>query len=330
MSISEFDLIQRFFADQASFPVTRADIKLGIGDDAAIIAPTPGMDLVVTVDTLVAGVHFDPALAADKVARLSLAANLSDLAAMGAQPAWFTLALTLPASDPAWLEAFARGLRDTAQQYQIALIGGDTTKGPLTVTIQAHGYVPADTALRRDGAQVGDTICVSGDLGGPRGGLELWRLRQADADHPLLRSWHNPEPRLALGRRLLGVASAALDISDGLAADLGHILERSGKGALVELASLPLHPALSESFPVARAREYALCGGDDYELCFTVPAGQVAVLDSVAASAGVTITPIGEITTGGGLQVHDEAGALVTFAGAGYQHFSEASTPSRQ
>lgn len=306
---SEFDLIARFFSRPA------ANAVLGVGDDCALLTPTPGHTLAVSTDMLVAGRHFFPDADPEALGHKALAVNLSDLAAMGATPRWALLALALPAADEAWLAAFSRGLYTLADVHGVALVGGDTTRGPLNISITVLGEVAADKALRRDAAQVGDDIWVSGELGGAalalahlKGEIDLGIHAEA-----CLQRLHRPTPRLALGRALSGVAHAAIDISDGLLADLAHILERSGVGAEIELSRLPLAPAFA-AFP-ERVVSCALAGGDDYELCFTAPENLRDHIEALGA------TRVGEITAQSGCRVRDANGQPLTVATAGFDHF---------
>lgn len=318
--MNEFDLIRDYFASQ---PVKRADVVLGIGDDAALVSVPPEHELVVSTDMLVAGVHFPQSTDAASIGHKALAVNLSDLAAMGAQPAWFTLNLSLPQVDPAWLGEFCTGLYGLARRFDVALIGGDTTRGPLTIGIQILGLVPHGQALTRSSAKPGDHIYVSGTLGEAALGLQLLegRLDLPEEDQrPVMERLNRPLPRVAAGLQLRGIASACIDISDGLAADLGHILEASRVGARIHLDRLPLSPAYD------RARERvgwqpALAGGDDYELCFTVPPAKESELRKQAAQFGVAFHEIGRIEAEAGLRVLDEQGAPYTPATVGYDHF---------
>lgn len=320
MSLSEFELIQRCFAAQAATSL-HPDVRLGIGDDCAILSPSAGLDLLATVDTLVAGTHFPENLPPDQIAYRCLAVNLSDLAAMGARPAWFTLALTLPEADEAWLTGFCRGLFGLAKQYGISLVGGDTTRGPLSITIQAHGYAPAGQALRRDGAKPGDLVFVSGSLGDAGAGLERVLGEGFDTHDELVQRFIYPSPRVLLGEALLGVATAAIDISDGLLADLGHILQRSSVGAELKIDRLPISAPLRAAVGEQRARALACSAGDDYELCFCVPAANVSRLEVIAAQTGVRLSPVGVIKAEPGLRVVDAEGREVVLAKQGYQHF---------
>lgn len=324
MALSEFELIQSCFADQAAAMLhagVGAGVRLGIGDDCAILAPRSGHDLLVSVDTLVAGVHFPDSISPYQIACRSLAVNLSDLAAMGAEPAWFTLALTLPEANESWLREFSRGLFDTARQHGIALVGGDTTRGPLCITIQVQGYAAAGQALRRDGASAGDLICVSGLLGDAGAGLSLVLQDKADQSDYLVQRFLSPLPRITTGQALIGTASAAIDISDGLLADLGHILERSQVGASLQVDAIPRSQALRQAVGEKQALQLALSAGDDYELCFCVPAEQAGKLKTIAEQTGVPLCQIGVITAEPGLRVLDAQNQPIPLTKAGYQHF---------
>ena len=323
MAIGEFELIATYFSDMGfSNPDTRAAIALGIGDDCALLTPPVAQQLALSLDTLVADVHFpahgDPYLIAQKALR----ANLSDLAAMGAQPLAFLLALTLPQADETWLAAFSRGLRDCADAFAIALIGGDTTRGnTLTLSIQIIGSVPPQQALLRSGAQIGDAIFVSGTLGDARAALEALDVQTAQLNPSqqfFRQRYYTPSPRIALGLALRGVANAAIDISDGLAADLGHILERSNVGALIDIEKLPISAALSAH---TNATEFALHGGDDYELCFTVPPAKQDRIAAIAQQLALPLTEIGIITAGSELAARDKHHTISVLARSGYQHF---------
>ncbi|HEL2980208.1 TPA: thiamine-phosphate kinase [Stenotrophomonas maltophilia] len=320
MSLAEFTLIDRIRART----VERDDIPLGIGDDAALLQPRPNEQLVVTTDTLNSGVHFPVETPAFDIGWKTLAVNLSDLAAMGARPAWCTLALSLPDSSEDWIEAFADGFFALADQHDIALIGGDTTRGPLSLSVTAMGQVARGQALRRERAQVGDDIWVSGTLGDAAGALRLWQqgaLNVATAtllgDYEYLRlRLLRPTPRVTLGLRLRAFAHAAVDVSDGLLADLGHIAARSGVGAEVDADLLPISPELRALLGRDDARECALHGGDDYELCFTAAADQRDALQYLSQSLDLPLSRIGRMVEGQGVQVDGEA------AEGGYQHFA--------
>lgn len=319
---SEFDLIARFFTRPSRHAV------LGVGDDAALIEPTPGRQLAISADMLVAGRHFHAGADPEALGHKALAVNLSDMAAMGAVPRWALLALALPEADEAWLAAFSRGFLDLAEAHGVELIGGDTTRGPLNLSVTILGEVEPGKALRRDAAQVGDDIWVSGELGGAALGLRhLSGAGLLDSRDALacLERLHRPQPRVALGRALAGLARAAIDISDGLLADLGHILERSGVGARLELARIPSTPALARHADLIV--DCALNGGDDYELCFTAPGTRrEAVLDAARALA-IPVSLVGEIVHAGGLTVVDAHGATRNIQAKGYDHFGPGSQP---
>ncbi|MDX5374913.1 MAG: thiamine-phosphate kinase [Gammaproteobacteria bacterium] len=318
---SEFDLIERYFRPLGQ----GAGVALGIGDDTAILDPGPGCQLLVTVDTLVAGVHFPEGATPPDIGYKTLAVSLSDIAAMGGTPRWATLALTLPSADETWLAAFARGLGEACSVYGVALVGGDTTRGPLTLSLQLLGEVAAGRALRRDGARAGDGIYVTGTLGDAGLGLacelEGLSLPPADAAHCRGRL-HRPTPRLAVGQGLHGLATAAIDVSDGLLADLGHLLERSGVGAELRLETLPLSSAMRAAMAAGQADWHLpLAAGDDYELLFTAPIDQEAALAQLASAAGCPITRIGRILAGTGTRVLGPDGQPWQPARRGYDHF---------
>jgi thiamine-monophosphate kinase len=316
----EFDLIAKHFTRATPGAV------LGVGDDCALLAPTPGMQLAVTSDMLLEGRHFSPQDGPAGIGHKSLAVNLSDLAAMGATPRWATLSIALPEENDAWLTAFARGFFRLADLHGIELVGGDTTRGTLTICITAMGEVPPGQGLRRDGAQVGDDIWVSGVLGSAAMALAYRQgrlfMEQIDAAR-VLPALYLPTPRLALGIALRGIASSAIDISDGLLGDLGHILERSQVGATLEFAALPTLPAVQGYLHEAVARDCVLAGGDDYELCFTAPPDRRDAVLAAAASADIAVTRIGRITAEPGLMVVDADGQPLHFDKTGYDHFAE-------
>jgi thiamine-monophosphate kinase len=322
MSGDEFDIIRRYFTQQ---PVARADVLAGIGDDAAVLRVSSPADLVVCMDTLVAGVHFPLDTPAAAIGHKALAVNLSDLAAMGAEPAWATLALTLPESQAHWLTEFSRGFFALAEQYGVQLVGGDTTRGPLTVTVQAHGLVPHGMALRRRGAAVGDRVYVTGSLGDA--GLALY-LRQA-ASAGLRNRLDYPQPRVEIGMALHGLASAVIDISDGLLADLGHLLEADGLGAAIEIDALPRSPAFLEVLDgpgldrQSLYYELPLSAGDDYELCFTVPEQRCAALEIRLARFVCPYTVIGLIEEQPGIRCYQSTGEPYQPAATGYNHFRD-------
>lgn len=320
----EFDLINKYFARPTPSAV------LGPGDDCALIAPTPGKQLAVTTDMLVAGTHFLPDTNPRNLGWKALAVNISDLAAMGAQPRWVTLAGALPAVDEPWIAAFAEGFFACAAEYGVDVIGGDTTKGPLNVCVTAIGEVEPGQALRRNGAQAGDQIWVSG-----RPGLASLGLAYLQDKVKLPEPWprlcvsalEKPRPRVALGLALNGIASSAIDVSDGLLADLGHIAERSGCAASVKLVQLP-HLPKGESYDADLRRialECQLTGGDDYELCFTAPGTQSLAIAKIAAQLELPLWNIGEMVAGptGDVTVLDPDGKPVEFGSKGYDHFGQ-------
>lgn len=322
MSLSEFNLIDRYFAGRGP---RRGDVVLGVGDDCALLRVPEGMELAISIDTLVAGVHFPEDTPPAAVGHKALAVGLSDLAAMGAVPAWATLSLSLPTADEAWLEPFAAGLFALAEAHGVALVGGDTVHGPLVITLQLHGHVPAGTALRRSGARVGDLIYVTGSPGDAGLGLAVAQgrvnLPQEDA-HYLRDRLDYPQPRCELGQALRGLVSACIDISDGVAADLGHILEASGVGARLELERLPLSPALRRSVSDdQQGWRLALSSGDDYELCFTLPPALAPDWERRCRELGCTATVIGVIEAEAGLRLQRPDGTLWPLARAGYDHF---------
>jgi thiamine-monophosphate kinase len=317
--LGEFEVIARYFTRPAR------SAGLGVGDDCALIAAPPGLTLAITTDMLLEGRHFPAGTDPHKLGHKALAVNLSDLAAMGADPRWFTLAIALPEVDPAWLDGFSRGLFALADAHRIELIGGDTTRGPLTLSITAIGTLPPGYALRRDGAAVGDDVWLSGATG--EAALALAQLRGAvelDAAHAAAcrARLESPAPRVALGRKLRGLASAAIDVSDGLAADLGHVLERSGVGAEVALEAVPVAPALATCHDTALARACLLAGGDDYELVFTAPPERRDDVLRAAEAAGIAASRIGRIVAGEGLTIRDAAGNAVPLAARGFDHFA--------
>jgi len=308
--VDEFDVIRRYFTR----PAGDDGVMLGVGDDGAVLKPSAGRDLVVVADTLVAGVHFPANMDPGDLGFRAVAVNLSDIAAMGARPRWLTLCLTLTAADPEWLERFSAGLFEACESQGVEVVGGDTTRGPLTVvSVQIIGDVDTGRAVTRSGARSGDTIYVTGTLGDAAAGLASLEAGHAEAF--LAQRYLRPAARTAVGPQLVMLASAAIDVSDGLCADLGHLLEASGVGADVDVDRVPLSPALREYCDAARSRNYALSGGDDYELCFTSSAAIGADV------AGVPVTAIGKIRDGDSLALYDAAGPVAS-ATAGYRHFS--------
>lgn len=314
----EFELIATHF----SRPVRRA--ALGVGDDCALLDVAPGQRLAVSSDMLVEGRHFLPTVAPRRLGHKALAVNLSDLAACGAEPIAFTLALALPRADDAFLAPFAEGLYALADAHAIELVGGDTTAGPLTIAITVLGQVPPQAALLRSGAKPGDELWVSGRLGDARLALEVFRgtvSLAGDAFDGVRLAMECPEPRVALGLALRGVATAAIDLSDGLAGDLGHVLARSRVGAVVDVDALPRSAVLAAMPPTVQ-RECLLAGGDDYELLFTAPPGRRDAVLAAAQAAATPVTRIGRIDDGPGLRCVDAAGAEVDGPRRGFDHFA--------
>ena len=321
-ALGEFELIDRFFRRPTSHTV------LGVGDDAALLAPTPGHELAVSVDMLVAGRHFFEDVDPEALGHKTLAVNLSDMAAMGATPRWALLAGALPESDATWLGAFARGFFALADAYDVDLVGGDTTRGPLNLCVTILGEVPPGQALRRSGARPGDAIYVSGSLGAAalavarhRGRTVLTREELAGCEQALLR----PIPRVALGEALRGIATAAIDVSDGLVGDLGHVLDASAVGASLDLAAMP-RPAAIGRLLAGAERELALfcllAGGDDYELCFTAPGHCARAVAALAEQLELSLTRIGTIEPRPGLVVMDEHGHVLTPLPRAFDHFA--------
>jgi thiamine-monophosphate kinase len=318
--LSEFDLIKQYF--NRARP---GRAVLGIGDDCALLAPSPGMQLAISSDMLVEGRHFFPGADARLLGHKCLAVNLSDLAAMGATPTAFTLALALPEANRDWLAGFSEGLFALADAHGCELVGGDTTKGPLNVCITVFGEIAPGHALRRDAAQAGDDIWISGTLGDARLALGGY-LAEIELDKGSLMEaaarMHAPTPRVALGRALAqgALAHAALDISDGLIGDLGHILAASKVGATLEVDLLPAGPALARQ-PQALRRRFTVAGGDDYELCFTAPREQREVILAAGAQAGTAVTRVGRIEIEPGLRLVDAGGAPLELNVRGWDHF---------
>lgn len=336
---AEFELIARHF----TWPGPGTD--LGVGDDAALVSVGPGMQLAVSTDLLVSGTHFLPDADPVRLGHKSLAVNLSDMAAMGARPRWATLALALPDADDQWAAAFSKGMRALALTHGLDLVGGDTTRGPLVICVTVFGEVPVGQALRRDGAQPGDDIWVSGTLGDAAVGLAL--VKRMAAAHEAARdgipdldttasAWcrdrlEAPTPRVGLGLALRGIAHSAIDVSDGFSADLGHILSRSRLAAQVEVARLPVSPSLAAYAGTPAVREAIIAGGDDYELCFTAPVSARAAVETAGHAAGVPVTRVGAIDAplpgaedavqGAALSLVDADGRRLQPARAGFDHF---------
>ncbi|MAP31275.1 MAG: thiamine-phosphate kinase [Marinobacter sp.] len=311
--MGEFELIRRYFQPLADGS-GQDQLLLGPGDDCAIQRVSPGLDLVFSVDTLVEGVHFPSDYSPDYLGWRALAVAVSDLAAMGASPVCFTLALTLPDANQGWLKPFSEGLARASKAFGIALAGGDTTRRPLTISIQVHGTVESGRALYRSGAKPGDLICVSGTLGAAGAALDyLAAPAPSPAQLALLSRYHFPQPRLSLGQQLAGCASSAIDISDGLLADLGHILDASGAGARIDTGRIPMMAELV-ALKGENARDLALGAGDDYELCSTIPPETFGTLDDSVARE---LTVIGEITSEPGLQLSGPVSGVIQ----GFEHF---------
>ena len=320
--MGEFDLITRYFTRPAKRAV------LGVGDDCALWQIQPGMQLAVSTDMLVEGRHFLSTVPPKRLGHKALAVNLSDLAASGAKPVAFTLALAMPRIDESWLQGFSAGLLALADQHTCELVGGDTTQGPLTICITVMGEVPPGDALLRQGAQVGDDIYISGSVGDARLALEVMRgqLSLSASDFESCRQrMEQPQPRIALGLALRGVANACIDVSDGLAGDLGHVLKASQVGAVLTTDWVQDSAAISvamQSLPFARRLDMALAGGDDYELLFTAAPEQAEAVQHAANEAYVSVTCIGRITTGSGLQVLDLQGVPMSRRFASFDHFA--------
>lgn len=310
---SEFELIARYFTPATPDP--ESGVMMGVGDDCALLAPTPGRRLAVSVDTSVFGVHFPPGAPPEAVGHRALAVSLSDLAAMGARPRWCFMALALEASGDAWLEGFSRGFLALCEETGTRLAGGDTTRGQLAIGVTVMGEVAPEVAISRSGGRPGDLLAVTGALGGGAGGLAAWQAGERDLAHPLLTRYLTPQPRLAAGQALAGLATAGLDISDGLLADLGHILEHSGGGAHLELETLPLAEGLIEALGEEGARQAALTGGDDYELLVCLPAEHLDKARQRLAALSLPLTVVGRLT-----QTPGVSGVTATHY-AGWQHF---------
>ena len=317
---SEFELITRFFTPDP--PGSEAGVALGVGDDCTLLSPTPGQRLAVSVDTSVAGSHFPEDAPAMAIGHRALAVSLSDLAAMGARARWCLMSLTLPAADDdAWLADFARGFHALCAATGTALVGGDVTRGELAIGVTVMGEVPPEQALTRSGARPGDLLAVTGALGGGAGGLALWRRGERALEHPLLRRYLHPLPRLEAGLALRGLASAAIDISDGLLADLGHLLEASGVGAELTPAALPLAEGLVAALGKEPAREAGLHGGDDYELLLGFPPEHLGEARARLAALDLPLTVIGRFSAEPGIR-----GVAITGA-RGWQHFTGDAAP---
>ncbi|HVW68187.1 MAG TPA: thiamine-phosphate kinase [Steroidobacteraceae bacterium] len=322
MPLSEFGLIDKYFRNSG---MRRTDVRLGIGDDAALLDSPPGCDLVAAIDTLVDGVHFPRGCPAASVGHRALAVNLSDMAAMGARPSWALLALTLPRLDEAWLEEFAAGFSDLARAHDVALVGGDTTSGPLCVSVQILGHVPRGQALLRSGGRPGDLVFVSGTPGDAAAGLAVEQgelIGAADVITYLRRRFLYPTPRLALGKSLRGYATACIDVSDGLLGDAGKLAHASGCAVELLYEDLPVSDELVKGVGDERARELALTGGDDYELCFTVSPTNADRLQRELPPERWGYRRIGVLREGSGATVLND-GNVMEFSHSGYDHFAK-------
>lgn len=308
---SEFDLIARYFTPATS----GSGVVMGVGDDCALLAPTPGQQLAVSVDTSLVGVHFPPGAPAEAVGHRALAVSLSDLAAMGARARWCFMSLGLDRVDDAWLEGFSRGFLALCEETGTSLAGGDITRGELAIGVTVMGEVAPAAAIVRGGGRPGDLLAVTGALGGGAGGLAAWERGERDLAHPLLARYLTPRPRLAAGQALAGLATAAVDISDGLLADLGHILEHSGGGAQLQPEALPLAEGLAETLGEEAARQAALTGGDDYELLVCLPAERLGEARQRLAALSLPLTVVGRLTEASGVR------GVTAPQRTGWQHF---------
>ena len=321
MAASESQLIERYFRELGA---SREDIVLGIGDDAALLRVPGNCELVLTTDALIEGVHFLPGAPARALGHRALAVNLSDIAAMGASPSWALLSLNLPVADEAWLREFAAGFGALARSHEVALVGGNLSRGALSITVELAGLVPTGQALRRAGARAGDELYLSGSVGDAACGLELLRgevtVPAAEAAY-LQRRFEYPTPRVALGQALRGIASACIDISDGVYIDASRLLAASGCGAKLEIERLPVSEPLRRALGEQSWRT-ALCGGEDYELCFTAPPAQAAAVVATAARTGQAVTRIGALYPGTGLTL-TAAGSVMQFSPSGFDHFGD-------
>ena len=319
MSVGEFELIERYFRQEAG----ALGVAMGIGDDCALLNVPDGQQLAVSMDTLVGGVHFPKNADPELIAERALRVNLSDLAAMGAEPLWFTLGLTLPKANAQWVKGFSQGLFRVANEYNIALVGGDTTRGNLSITIQVHGAVSPGRGLMRGNASVGDEIFVSGPVG--NGAAALAVIKQElevgkSAFSYFMDHYYRPQPKLKESQALVGVAESAIDISDGLVADLNHICEQSVVGAQIHLERIPLSEPVSKLVPFEKGIQWALSGGDDYQLCFTVPPSRMKQLEQLVDQKRLEAVHIGQITKGSGVACLYN-GEEVLLNMQGYQHF---------
>jgi thiamine-monophosphate kinase len=322
MPQTEFELIGKHFSRLGA---VRSDVRIGVGDDGAVLVPPASRELVVVTDTLVEGIHFPPRSPPSSIGHRAFAVNLSDIAAMGAEASWAMLALTLPDPDETWLEEFARAAGDLCRRHGVALVGGDTTRGPLTITVTLIGIVPIGVALQRRGGQPGDAVFVTGSPGDAAAGLALEQNRLHVADPmsaQILRDrFLFPTPRCEVGVALRGLASACIDVSDGLGGDLEKLCAASGCGAEIDAAALPVSESLVAAVGREVAREYALTGGDDYELLFTVPLARLGAMTHAVALGLGPVTRIGTLMSGNGVRV-SARGGVTQFSGSGFDHFA--------
>jgi thiamine-monophosphate kinase len=321
VAVSESQLIERFFRDLGA---ARNDTVLGIGDDAALLRVPDGCELALTTDALIEGVHFLPGAPAHALGHRALAVNLSDIAAMGASPSWALLSLNLPAAEDGWLREFAAGFGALARRHAVALVGGNLSRGALSITVELAGLVPAGQALRRSGARAGDQLYLSGSVGDAACGLQCLRSEvagsAADADW-LQHRFEFPTPRVALGQALRGIASACIDVSDGVYVDASRLLAASGCAATIEIERLPLSSALRRTLG-GEAWRSALSGGEDYELCFAAAPDQAGALAAIAQQTGQAVTCIGTLHRGSGLALQ-MAGSVMQFSASGFDHFAD-------
>ncbi len=320
MPLSEFDVIKNYFSNITS-SAQKSDISLAIGDDAAVVSLPAEKELLVCTDTLNVGIHFPEKTSAADIAYKALAVNLSDIAAMGGEPKWFTLNISLPEISESWLQEFSQSLAELAARYKLVLIGGDTTRGPLSISITLAGHVQKNKALTRSGAQAGDKVYLSHCTGEAACGLDIILNNKSikkDKEY-FIKQLNRPEPRVELGLKLQGIANACIDVSDGLLADVTHIAAASNKGINIFLDSLPL-PAIDD---IEQAQRYALSGGDDYELVFTVADKNTGLLQSLQKQLDIKLHCIGEVITEAGVQVLDKEKNNVAITKTGYQHFSK-------
>nr|WP_303648367.1 thiamine-phosphate kinase [Shewanella metallivivens] len=320
MNVKEFQLIEHYFRNKGQ---KRRDVELSIGDDCALVNPAENKSIAISCDTLVENVHFLADIPAHALGYKSLAVNLSDLAAMGAEPAWFTLAITLPSVEPEWLERFSDGLFEIAEYYGIALVGGDTTRGPRSISITINGQVIKGSALTRAGARNGDWIYVTGTLGDSALGLDILRgakiVNTEDKEYLINRHYY-PTPRVLAGQALRNLATSAIDLSDGLVSDIQHVLKASKVGATIDVSQIPLSSSIKTNLSREEALSYALTGGEDYELLFTVPESQRGAIDTALIHAGVKFVKIGQICAGDKLKLVDQGEPFVPVS-HGFEHF---------